>query len=187
MEGSNIMNRTKSIRKYILSIICVSLFLVIATTFVYIPKQENLLSSLAFLQNQQTFYMKDLSSGILLQDASPMKDSKALENDPYRFEVVNHSNSDITYQIVFRNNEEKAKSQGKEVLPNHYLRYSLISNDNYLVEPSTLSDDGILYTTTIKAHSSEIFDFRMWLDWEADNGAMNKIFIGKIEIKEIEK
>ena len=175
----------KEVRKHILSIICVSTFLIIMTTFVYIPKQENLLSSLAFLQNQRNFYMKDLSDGILLHDAIPTRDSKALQNDPYRFEVVNNSNSDITYQIIFRSNEEMAKEKGKEILPNRYLRYNLMSADNSLVEPTNLSDDGILYTTTIKANSTETFDFRMWLDYDADNGAMNKIFIGKIEIREI--
>ena len=180
------MNK-KEVRKHIISIISVSLFLIIMTTFVYIPKQENLASSFAFLQNVQSFYMKELSSGILLHDATPTKDSKAQENSPYTFQVVNNSNSDITYQIVFRNNEEKAKAKGMEVLPNRYLRYNLISNNETVVEPTTLSDDGILYTTTIKANSSETFDFRMWLDYEADNGAMNKIFIGKIEIVEIEK
>lgn len=177
----------KEIRSHIFSIISVSLFLIIMTTFVYLPKQENLLSSLAFLQNAQKFYMKDLSSGILLHDATPTKDSKALENEPYRFQVVNNSNSDITYQIVFKNNEEKAKERGKEILPNRYLRYSLTSINGSLVEPSTLSDDGILYTTTIKANTTETIDFRMWLDWEADNGAMNKIFIGRIEIIEVSK
>lgn len=180
------MNK-KEIRKHIISIISVSLFLIIATTFIYLPKQENLLSSFAFLHNQQRFYMKDLSSGILLSNASPTKDSSALSIDPYRFQVVNNSDSDITYQIVFKNNEEKAKARGKEVLPNKYLRYSLIGSNNKKVEPATLSTDGILYTTTIQANSVENFDFRMWLDYNADNGAMNKIFIGKIELIEIEK
>lgn len=177
----------KEIRSRILSIISVSLFLIIMTTFVYIPKQENLLSSLAFLQNQRNFYMKDVSSGILLHDAIPTKDVKALENEPYRFQVVNNSNSDITYQIIFKNNEEKAKLRGKEVLPNCYLRYSLTDTNNTIVSPSTLSDDGVLYTATIKANTIETFDFRMWLDYNADNGAMNKIFIGNIEIVKIEK
>ena len=180
------MNK-KELRNRIFSIISVSLFLVLMTTFVYLPKQENLLSSLAFLQNVQNFYMKDLSSGILLRNAIPTKDHKALENEPYRFQVVNNSKHDITYKIVFVSNEEKAKEKGKEILPNKYLRFSLSTEDKTLVEPTTLADDGILYTTTIKAKSTETIDFRMWLDYYADNGAMNKIFIGKIELQEIEK
>lgn len=177
----------KEIRSRIFSIISVSLFLIIMTTFVYLPKQESLLSSLAFLQSAQRFYMKDLSSGILLHDATPTKDSKALEYEPYRFQVINTSKSDITYQIVFKSDVDKAKERGKEILPYRYLRYSLSDISGTLVEPSTLSEDGILYTTTIKADSVETIDFRMWLDWDADNGAMDKIFIGRIEIKEVSK
>lgn len=180
------MNK-KEIRSRILSIISVSLFLIIMTTFVYLPKQENLLSSFAFLQREQSFYMKELTSGILLHDAYPMQDSTALKNDPYSFQIINNTNKTITYQIIFKNNEEKAKAKGKEVLPNHYLRYSLIENNNNLVEPTNLTDDGILYTATIKPNTTETYDFRMWLDFNADNGAMNKIFIGTIEVKEIEK
>lgn len=178
------MNK-KEMRKHILSIIIVSLFLVFMTTFVYLPKQESLLSSFAFLQNQKRFYMEDISSGILLKNATPMSDEKGLQYEPYQFKIVNNSNSDITYQIVFKNNEEKAQAQGKEVLPNRYLRYSLKAENNLNLEPTTLQEDGILYTTTIKANSTEIFEFRMWLDYNADNGAMNKVFIGKIEIEEI--
>lgn len=177
----------KEVRRHIISIISVSLFLIVATTFIYIPKQASLMSSFAFLQNVQNFYMKELTSGILLHDAMPTKDEKALQNSPYTFQVVNNSDKDITYQILFKNNEEKAKAKGKEVLPNRYLRYSLINNNKTIVEPSTLSDDGILYTTTIKANSTQTFDFRMWLSYYADNGAANKIFIGKVEIQKIEK
>lgn len=177
----------KEIRGRIISIISVSLFLIFATAFIYIPKQANLMSSFAFLQNVQNFYMKELSSGILMHNATPTKDESAMKNSPYIFQVVNNSNKDITYQIVFKNNEEKAKTKGMEVLPNRYLRYSLISGSKTIVKPSTLSDDGVLYETTIKANSTETFDFRMWLSYYADNGAMNKIFIGKVELVEVEK
>ncbi len=182
-----INNKKKEIRKLVFSIVRVTIFLILMTTCVYLPKQENLLSSLAFLQNQRNFYMEDVTSGILLKDANPMTDKKGLQLEPYQFKVVNDTNADITYHIIFQNNEEKAKKTGKEILPNRYLKYSLQQQDQTLVTSAILPEDGILYTTTIKAHTEEIFDFRMWLDWNADNGAMNKIFIGKIRIVEIEK
>ena len=47
----------KETRNRILSIILVSTFLIIMTTFVYLPRQTNLLSALAFLQEEQAFYM----------------------------------------------------------------------------------------------------------------------------------
>ncbi len=179
--------KNNEIRKTIISIISVSLFLLVTTTFVYLPKQETLLSSLAFLQNQKRFYMQDLSSGILLKDAVPVSDSKGLKNDPYTFKVVNNSNSKITYHIIFKNNKEKVSNTGREVLPNKYLRYTIKENNNNYIEPLNLTDNGIIYETTIDANSSSTFEFKMWLDYNSDNQAMDKVFVGKIEIEEIDQ
>lgn len=179
--------KNKEIRKTIISIISVSLFLLVTITFVYLPKQETLLSSLAFLQNQKRFYMQDLSSGILLKDAVPVSDSKGLKNDSYTFKVVNNSNSKIPYQIIFKNNKEKVSKTGREVLPNKYLRYTIKENNNNYIEPLNLTDNGIIYETTIDANSSSTFEFKMWLDYNSDNEAMDKAFVGKIEIEEIDQ
>ena len=124
---------------------------------------------------------------ILLKDATPLSDETGIQYEPYKFKVVNNSNSDITYYIVFNNNEEKIASKGKEVLPNKYLRYSLKEENKVELEPTTLPEDGIIYTATIPSNSEMVFEFRMWLDYDADNGAMNKIFIGKIGVEEVEK
>jgi len=178
------MNK-KEVRRHILSIILVSTFLIFMTTFVYIPKQEKILASFAFLQAGRNFYVEELSSGILLKDATPVSDKKGLENDPYTFKIVNNSFNDVTYQIKFNNNEEKITAQGKQVLPNRYLRYNLEQDNNIIIKAETLTEDGILYEATIKANSETTFDFRMWLDYNSDNGAMNKTFIGKIEVNKI--
>lgn len=172
-------------RKYILSIISTLLFLIFVTCFIYFPKKEIILSSFAFLQNQKNFYMEDLSQGISLNNAIPVSDEIGIQYDPYRFKVVNNSASEITYQIVFKSNDSKMNIQQKDILSNEYLRFSLNCQDDILVEPNTLFENGILYTTTIGAYSEKTFEFRMWLDWNSDNNAMNKIFIGKIEIDKI--
>lgn len=175
----------KDIKKRLLEIAFVSIFLIVVTSFVYLPNHKNLLSALAFLDGQQSFYMEDISSGILLKSAVPTKDSDGLKNDPYTFRVVNNSNKNITYEIVFKSNSEKAKERGKEVLPNHYLKYSVSNSDDTNLEAKTLPDDGILLTTTIPPHTNQVFNFRMWLDFDADDGAMDKIFIGTLEVNEI--
>ena len=64
----------KDIKKRLFSIIAVSTFLIVMTTFVYLPQQTNLLSALAFLQDEQAFYMEDLSEGVLLKSAVPTKE-----------------------------------------------------------------------------------------------------------------
>lgn len=168
--------------KSILSIISVSFFLIFMTCSVYLPKRLILLSSFAFLQNQKDFYIEDLSKGILLKDIIPVTDDIGLQYDPYQFRVVNNSDSKVVYQIVFSKNVTKTEINEKNILSNKYLKFSLNSLSNKLVEPTILPDDGIIYKASIDAHSQEIFEFRMWLDWDADNGAMNKIFAGKVEI-----
>ena len=129
--------------------------------------------------------MEDISDGILLKDATPVTDKTGLENDPYTFQVVNNSNKNITYNIMFKNNKEKAEETGMEVLENHYLRYSLSLYNDTDLTATTLSDDGILLTTTITPGSKQVFNFRMWLDYNADDGAMDKVFIGTIEVEEV--
>lgn len=178
-------NRKREKRKLLFSIIGLSLFLVLTTVFIYFPKQEMLLSSISFIQNQNRFYIEDLSDGIMLRNAYPVTDEVGLSSDAYTFKIVNNSNSKITYQIKFNNNEKEALAQGKEVLANKYLRYSLNIGNDTVVEATNLLDDGILYTATIDAKSETVFNFRMWLDWNADNEAMDKVFIGQIELQEI--
>lgn len=178
------MNNNEKI-KTILSIITTTIFLVTMTAFVYLPKQENLLSSMAFIKNINRFYIQDLSDGILLRDATPMSDKKGTSLEPFRFKVVNNSNKDITYRIVFLNNEKEANARGMEILNNRYLRYTLKDGNNEYLEPENLAEDGILYETTIAKNSEAIFEFKMWLDFDADNGAMNKVFIGTIELVEM--
>ena len=172
-------------KRRVLEIAFVSVFLIVMTSFVYLPNQKNLLSALAFLNSEQSFYMEDVSNGILLKSAVPVKDEQGLANDPYTFRVVNNSNKNVTYNIVFKNNEEKAKERGKEVLPNRYLRYAVSDVNDTNIEAKTLADDGILLTTTIPPHSKQELNFRMWLDFDADDGAMDKIFIGTLEVEKV--
>lgn len=175
----------KDIRKHILSIVFVSTFLIIMTAFVYLPSSENMASALAFLNGQQSFYMEDISNGLSLKDALPTRDSKGLEMEPYTFRVVNKSNKNKKYQIIFKNNYEKANLNGMEVLDNKYLRYVLSDSDDTNLEVNTLPEDGIIATFTALPNSMQTFNFRMWLDYNADNGAMGKMFVGTIELREI--
>lgn len=175
----------KEIINRLLSIITVSLFLIVVTTYVYLPNNKNLSSALAFLNHEKSFYMQDVTSGVLLKDATAVEDSEGLSYDPYTFKVVNNTNKNITYKIVFKSDIEKAKAKGKEILPNKYLRYSISNINDTNLEANTLSDDGILLTTTITPHSTVTFNFRMWLDYNCDEGAFDKIFVGKIAIEKV--
>lgn len=170
----------KEIRKRILSILAVLTFLLVSTVLIYMPNHANVASALTFLNGVQSFYMEDLSSGVLLKDANPTKDEDGLKIDPYKFQVVNKSNRNITYKIVFKNKVEDESVR----LANKYLRYS-ISTENGSEEISTLSDDSIILTTTITPNTTQVFNFKMWLDYNSDDDAFGKRFSGVIQIEEI--
>ena len=171
----------KEIRKHILSILAVITFLLLSTTFIYMPSHTNLASALTFLNGVKSFYMEDLSDGVLLKDANPTKDSEGLKNDPYKFQVVNKTNKNITYKIVFKNKIENEE----ERLANKYLRYSISTENSTEDVVSTLGEDSIILTTTIIPNSTQVFNFRMWLDYDCDNDAFGKKFSGVIQIEEV--
>lgn len=168
------------IRGRITSILMVIAFLVFSTVFFYMPKHNLLSSSMAFLNFQRSFYVEDLSSGISIKDAYPVKDSEGLKNNPYTFKVVNNSNKEIKYQIIFSNDLED-----DNILDNKYLRYALSNIDDSDMIIDNLNSDGIILTSTLKANESKIFNYRMWLDFNSDNDAMGKTFVGTIKIEKV--
>ena len=169
----------KEFRKHIISIVIVSIFLVVSTTCIYMPKRESLLSSVAFLNNVKNFHMEDLSGGVMLKNASPIKDSEGMKQDPYKFKVVNNTNRNITYNIIFKNTVDDESIK----LDNKYLRYTLSTSEEEQT-PNTLPEDSILVTVTIPPHSEQVYEFRVWLDYDCDNDAFGKAFKGAIEILE---
>jgi hypothetical protein len=145
------------------------------------PNHNSMASALTFLNGVQSFYMEDLSDGVLLKDANPTMDEDGLENEPYKFQVVNKSNRNITYKIIFKNKVENES----EILANKYLRYSISTENSTEDIVSTLGADSIILTTTIIPNSTQVFNFRMWLDYDCDNDAFGKKFSGVIQIEEI--
>ena len=169
------------IRKHVLSILSVLTFLMVSTAFIYMPRHTSVASALTFLNGVQSFYMEDLTSGELLKEANPIKDEEGLELDPYKFQVVNKSNRNITYRIIFKNKVTDESTR----LANRYLRYSISTENGSENEIATLSEDNILLVTTIAPNSTQVFNFRMWLDYNCDNDAFGKRFSGIIQIEEV--
>ncbi len=168
------------IKKHILSILAVLTFLLLSTAFIYMPNHNSMASALTFLNGVQSFYMEDLSDGVLLKDANPTMDEDGLENEPYKFQVVNKSNKNITYKIVFKNKVDNEE----ERLANKYLRYSISTENTTENVVSTLDEDSIILTTTITPNTTQVFNFRMWLDYNSDDDAFGKRFSGVIQIEE---
>ena len=174
----------KEIISRITSIIFMLIFLIVSTLYVYYPNKQNLTSAFTFLQNREAFYLEELSDGIKLAEAYPITDSEGITSDSYSFKIVNDTDKDIHYQLVFRNQLEKIEAKNLLPLDSKYLRYSIQNNESNL-KIETLTDTEVIYDAVIKADSELTFDFRIWLGENFDSDAMGKTFIGRMEVIEV--
>ncbi|MDD6223596.1 MAG: hypothetical protein PUB18_01170 [bacterium] len=168
---------------HLISILFIVFILVIGTVYVYIPNKEELLSSFSFLKRGNDLSIQDLSSGIHLAEAFPITDEEGLTTDAYQFKVINRSNHNLSYQIFFRNQKDKIKAHGLEVLSARYLRYAISEEGKESIVQNLLEDE-LVYEGVILANSERVFDFRIWLDEDCGDDAMGKSYIGKMEIVE---
>lgn len=174
----------REIRSRIASIAFILVFLIVGTLYVYYPNKQNLTSAFTFLQNREAFYLEELSGGIKLAEAYPITDSEGITSDSYDFKIINDTNKDIHYQLVFRNQLDKIEAKNLLPLDSKYLRYSIENNESSL-KIETLTDTEIVYDAVIKADSELTFEFRVWLGENFDSDAMGKTFIGRMEVIEV--
>ena len=174
----------KEIRSRITSIAFILMFLIISTLYAYYPNKQNLTSAFTFLQNREAFYLKELSDGIKMAEAFPISDEVGLASDSYQFKIINDTDNDIHYQLVFKNQLDKITARNLLPLDAKYLRYSIQHNGSEL-KVDTLTDSEIIYDAVIEADSELTFDFRIWLGENFDNDAMGKTFIGQMEVIEV--
>ena len=174
----------KEIRSRIASIVFILIFLIVSTLYAYYPTKANLTSAFAFLENRESFYMKELSDGIKIAEAFPISDELGLASDSYQFKIINDTDKDIHYQLVFKNQLDKITARNLLPLDSKYLRYSIQNNKSDL-KIETLTDSEIVYDAVIEADSELTFDFRIWLGENFDNDAMGKTYIGQMEVVEV--
>ena len=131
---------------------------------------------------------------IQLEKAYPMKDNEASSLTPYTFTIENKCDSPASYQV---NLETMSQDSGIKVLPDKYLKASLIEVDStntsthnltgeYEVE-KTIENAVKAYkldTGIIKGKEKKTFELRLWLDYDtpAIDEVMNATYNGKISI-----
>ena len=131
---------------------------------------------------------------IQLEKAYPMKDTEASSLTPYTFTIENTCDSPASYQV---NLETMSQDSGIKVLPDKYLKASLIEVDStntsthnltgeYEVE-KTIENAVKAYkldTGIIQGKEKKTFELRLWLDYDtpAIDEVMNATYNGKISI-----
>ena len=112
----------------------------------------------------------------------PMLDEVGLEQDPYRFTLINKGNIDSDYTIYL---DDVDLLDGENKLSDGVIKYNLKKDENELfirkLSESVVNGKRVLDTGRIGAGESYVYDLRMWIDYDATKDqAAGKTFRGKI-------
>lgn len=141
---------------------------------------------------------------IELDNNLPLSDKLALENNKdtvsgevfrnIQFEVINNSNKSLNYELYITKDEQKEEINGKFIkmyltkangdIINGFDSKNVPSYDK-LNAISDMPGSRILYKGTIKANSTDEFDFKTWISDSYKNYDKNEEFIYKISVRVI--
>lgn len=156
--------------KRIVRIIIVTIFLLVCS-FMRNDMEHSYVNAKSFSDLE----FVELSDGISLTDAYPVLDEVGMDYNGYRFSVVNNSNIDRNYKISLT-------KDSSSTLDYSCIRYQLIKNDEVVVYADTINSDGILYMDNISDRSSDIYEIKFWINYNAGNEILGKHFSTKIAI-----
>ena len=126
------------------------------------------------------------TEGIQLTNVVPTYDDEGKTYEPYTFKLKNQSNIDIYYTLSLIDDEElisscESDNEGScSLLDYRDVRYE-IEMDNRTVTGS-LSDSSIINYGIIEAGETIDGSLKVWLNINATNEAMGKVFLGKLRV-----
>lgn len=142
--------------------------------------------------------INNVSTSINLVNTFPMQESTAIGLKPYKVQIVNVCDIPTKYNIVLN-------EFNNTTLSNSYIRYQiteldetiktdLLSNaepyvlDNYLKQEIELSQRMSIVSSInlgegyLEQGESTTYELRLWIDYDAPNETMNKIFEAAISV-----
>ncbi len=176
-------NVKKEIISRIFSIVTTSLFLIVTTWFWFGPRVE-LAEARTLAAGQMAsgnLELVDLSEPIKLENAYPMTDAQGSAMEPYRFEVINHDDQEVSFTIAFVNDVLTIEQEDCQVLGNNYLRYT-IEKDGAITPARNLALSGDMYMDTLGPNETATYALRFWIDQNAGNEIMGTHFHAKVAV-----
>ena len=126
------------------------------------------------------------TNGIQLTNAIPTYDEEGKTYEPYVFSLKNKSNIDIYYTLSLVDDEElisncKTTDGGScELLDPRDVRYEIKMGDRTIT--GSLSDSSIINYGIIDAGETINGELKVWLNINATNEAMGKVFLGQLRV-----
>ena len=153
-------------RDLIFRIIFLTLFLVFATIFVYMPKKAEYAGAMAYLTSMDFISIEEITDGIVFTYPYPVNDEIGMTSEDTIFKVKNYDDKKIEYKIKIETFEE---NKNIDYIDIESLKYSYRINDSYYSEPSNINKDGILDVRTISGNETNTYYFKFWIDVNNDN------------------
>ena len=126
------------------------------------------------------------SEGIQLVNAIPTYDDDGKAGAPYKFSLTNKSRIDLYYSLSLIDDEELISNcqttdgSACELLDTKDIRYEIkVGSDTYT---GTLSDSPVIYHGVIDASEKIDCELKVWLNINAGNEVMGKVFLGKLQV-----
>ena len=130
--------------------------------------------------------LSEPGDGINLVNALPTYDEDGKTNSPYIFSLENKSNIELYYTLALVDDEEalsscESSSSGScELLDARDVRYELKLGERTFT--GSLADSSIISYGTIKADEIVNGELKVWLNINAGNEAMGKVYLGRLKV-----
>ena len=129
----------------------------------------------------ESTYIIDLSNQV------PISDEEGLKQVGFEFKLENSGNVFASYTIYL---DDVELEEGEERIADNYIKYSLTKNDKE-VEKDLLATMGTnpnrtLDTGEIAKDEINMYTLKVWIDEDADNNAMNKVFATTLRVEGVQ-
>ena len=119
------------------------------------------------------------SEGIALEKAVPVTDGKGKTGTEYTFTLQNKGKTAVDYTIYL---DDIALSDGEQRMLDKDVRYQLTKNGAETIASIGDLTERALDTGTIDGDTTNTYSLRVWMNKDANNDAMGKIFYTSLKI-----
>ena len=130
--------------------------------------------------------LNEKSDGIQLVNVIPTYDDEGKKSEPYKFSIENKSNISLYYTLALADDKEAlsncSTTSGEtcKLLNSRDVRYELKMGDETYM--GTLSDSSVISYGIIKEGEVIDCELKVWLNINAENDAMGKVYLGKLKV-----
>lgn len=126
------------------------------------------------------------NTNIYLEKAEPIVDSEGLEKAPYKFTIENIGNVDSKFILYLDN---ATLDENESLMEDKYVKYNLVKNNKSttgLITALGFHPYRVLDIGEIKIGEKNDYELRLWIDSNATNEVLNKVFKAKVRLEAVQ-